>query len=115
MEPSPNQYPPSQTPAANQQPLQQVNFQQGRNPGLAVVLELLPGLTIQTFGIGNIYAGRVGTGIALMVGYWILTGVNILLCFMLIGFITWPLTWLLFMIFAPISANTAANNWCPDR
>ena len=78
-------------------------------PGIAVVLEILPGLLFQTFGGGNIYAGNVGGGIAMMIGYWASCVLNFLLCFILVGFITWPLTWIAFMIFCPILANSAAK------
>lgn len=81
----------------------------GPDPGLAVVLELLPGLFLQTFGIGNIYAGNVVGGILMMLGYWATCLVNFLLCTIFIGFITWPLTWIGFMIFCPILANGAAK------
>ncbi len=67
-----------------------------KDPTAAILLELLPALTIQTFGIGNIYAGNVLVGVLLMIGYWMSCAVNFLLCFIVIGFITWPLTWLAF-------------------
>lgn len=79
------------------------------DPGIAAVLEVLPGILIQTFGIGNLYAGNVAAGILLMLGYWAATAVNFFLCFLAIGFLTWPLTWILFMIIAPIMANNAAK------
>jgi len=59
-----------------------------KNPGLAVALELLPGLFFQTFGIGHIYAGNVGIGLAFMFGYWALSAINFVLCFLFIGFVT---------------------------
>ena len=65
---------------------------------LAVFLELVPGFFFQTFGIGTLYAGNVGLGIAFLIGYWVLLGVNIVLCFLFIGFITLPLCWLGMMI-----------------
>jgi TM2 domain-containing membrane protein YozV len=67
-----------------------------KDPTAAVLLEILPALCMQTFGIGNIYAGNVLVGIAIMVAYWISCLVNALLCVVLIGFVTWPLTWLAF-------------------
>jgi len=79
------------------------------DPGLAVVLEILPGLLFQTFGIGNIYAGNVGIGILLLLGYWAAAVINFLLCFIVVGFVTWPLTWIAFMIIAPILADGAAK------
>jgi hypothetical protein len=53
---------------------------------------------LQTFGIGNLYAGNLAFGVALMLGYWFASLVNLILCFVLIGFLTWPLTWLAFAI-----------------
>lgn len=80
-----------------------------KNPGLAVALELLGGFFFQTFGIGHLYAGNVGVGLGLMFGYWVLTAINFALCFVVVGFVTWPLTWLAFMILASITANNAAK------
>ena len=75
-----------------------------KSVGTAVALELGPGFLIQTFGIGNLYAGNVGIGLALMFGYWIVTAINFVLCFLVIGFFTWPLCWLFAMILSPILA-----------
>ena len=80
-----------------------------KNPGLAVALELLGGFFFQTFGIGHLYAGNIGLGLGLMFGYWVLMAINILLCAVLVGFVTWPLTWLAFMIISSITANNAAK------
>lgn len=82
-----------------------------KSGGVAALLEVLPGLFLQTFGIGHIYAGNVGTGLIIMFGYWALTVVNVLLCFVFIGFITWPLCWIAAMI---LSSLTAANA-CKSR
>ena len=79
------------------------------DPGIAAILEVLPGLALQTFGVGNIYAGNVTGGVFMMIGYWFTCVINFLLCFILIGLITWPLTWIAFMIFCPITANGAAK------
>jgi hypothetical protein len=54
------------------------------------------------------YAGNVGTGLLIMFGYWFLTFVNFLLCFILIGFITWPLSFLLTIILSSVTASNAA-------
>jgi hypothetical protein len=69
-----------------------------KDPGIALILELVPGFFLQTFGIGNLYAGNLSWGIGLMVGYWMASLVNLLLCFVLIGFVTWPLTWVAFAV-----------------
>jgi hypothetical protein len=82
-----------------------------KNGGLAVALELLGGFFFQTFGIGHLYAGNVGVGLGLMFGYWALTAINFALCFIAVGFITWPLTWIAFMIIASITASNAANKF----
>lgn len=79
-----------------------------KSPGVAVLLELVFGLTFQTFGVGNLYAGNIGVGLALMFGYWFASVVNFLLCFVLIGFVTWPLTWIAVVITACITAHGAA-------
>jgi TM2 domain-containing membrane protein YozV len=68
---------------------------------VAVGLEVLPGLLLQTFGIGHLFKGRVGMGLGIMVSYWALQAVNAMLCTVWIGFITGPLTWLAYMIAAP--------------
>jgi TM2 domain-containing membrane protein YozV len=80
-----------------------------KSSGLAVMFELLGGSFLQTFGIGHIYAGNVGTGLAWMFGYWAITFVNFLLCFVIIGFVTWPLCWIAAMIVSSITASNAAK------
>jgi hypothetical protein len=82
-----------------------------KNGGLAVALELLGGFFFQTFGIGHLYAGNVGVGHGLMFGYWALTAINFVLCFAFIGFITWPITWVAFMVISAITANNAAKQF----
>lgn len=79
-------------------PPRHVPVEPRKDVGLALILELVPGMWLQTFGIGNLYAGNIGWGLALMVGYWIAAAVNALLCLVLIGFITWPLTWCAFAV-----------------
>jgi TM2 domain-containing membrane protein YozV len=69
-----------------------------KDPTAAILLEILPAISLQTFGIGNIYAGNVLGGVLIMVAYWITCLVNLGLCVFLIGFITWPLTWLAFAV-----------------
>ena len=76
---------------------------------VAVLLEVLPGFFLQTFGIGNLYAGNVGVGLLFMFGYWFIQFINLLLCFVLIGFITMPLCFILAMVIAPIVASNAAQ------
>ena len=81
-----------------------------KSGGIAALLEVLPGF-FQVFGIGHLYAGNVATWLIIMFGYWALSFVNFLLCFVFIGFITWPLCWVATMI---ISSLTAANA-CKSR
>jgi TM2 domain-containing membrane protein YozV len=71
---------------------------------IAVGLEAAPGTIFQTFGIGHLYAGKVGTGLALMVSYWVLQWINLMLTgFFGIGFVTGFLTWLGYMVFSTTS------------
>jgi hypothetical protein len=85
----PPAYQPPRTPYPYQQQpvVQYVNYYQTppRSSGVAALLELLPGLFFQTFGIGHIYAGNVGVGLLFMFGYWFIQFINVLLCFVLIG------------------------------
>lgn len=80
-----------------------------RDPTIAVLLEVIPGF-FQVFGIGHIYAGRVGLGLLFMFGYWLLMTFNALLVMVLIGFVTWPLCWLAAMILSPILAARACRS-----
>jgi TM2 domain-containing membrane protein YozV len=80
-----------------------------KSSGTAVLLEVLPGFFFQTFGIGHIYAGNVGTGLLFMFGYWVVQFVNLLLCLLIVGFITLPLCFILAMVISPILASNAAQ------
>jgi TM2 domain-containing membrane protein YozV len=55
------------------------------------------------------YSGSIGKGLVVMFAYWGLQALNALLMFVLIGFVTMPLTWLAFMIWSPIDAARNAN------
>ena len=68
---------------------------------VAAGLEVGPGLFLQTFGIGHLYAGRYGTGIAIMFSYWVLQTINMMLTPFLIGWITGPLTLLAYLVACP--------------
>lgn len=59
-----------------------------RSPGLALVLSLL------WSGVGQIYNGEVGKGIALLIAY----GFSLLLIIVVIGFITTPIIWIYGMV-----------------
>jgi len=78
-------------------------------PDMAMLLELVPGLFFQTFGIGHIYAGNVATGLLIMFSYWTLSVINFVLLFLLIGFLTWPATFLAFLIVSTITARSTAE------
>ena len=80
-----------------------------KTTAVAALLEVLPGLFLQTFGIGHLYAGNVVAGLLFMFGYWFVQFINILLCFVLVGFITGPLCFLLALVISPILASNAAQ------
>ncbi|HHO51902.1 MAG TPA: hypothetical protein ENK18_13730 [Deltaproteobacteria bacterium] len=76
----------------------------GNNNTAAVLLEVLGGLIFQVFGVGHLAQGRVGLGLFIMISYWVLQAINASLTVFLIGFITAPLTWLFYLIAAPMNA-----------
>ena len=71
-----------------------------KNPGIAAVLSAL------CTGLGQIYNGQIGKGIGLMA----LQVINVLLMFILIGFITFPLVWLYGVYDAYSTAQTYNQN-----
>lgn len=73
-----------------------------RDKGIALLLEFGCAIFLFTFGAGHLYAGQASEGLAWMFGWWTACLVNFLLCFVLIGFITWPLT---FLVFSALSAK----------
>ena len=75
-----------------------------RDNTAAVLLELLPGLFLHTFGVGHIYQGRLGLGLFIMFSYWTLQAINAFLAIFLIGLVTAPLTWLFYLVAAPMNA-----------
>lgn len=68
---------------------------------LAIGLEVGPGVFLQTFGIGHLYAGRTRTGLGIMLSYWVLQALNVALIPFWIGLFTWPLTFLAYLVMAP--------------
>ena len=84
---------------------------QQADPGIAALLEVLGGMFAQTFGIGHIYAGNVGTGLLFMFGYWFLCFINILLMIVFIGILTYPLCWIIIMIISPIVAANSVKRY----
>ena len=83
-----------------------------KSVGGAILLDVIFGI-FGIMGVGAIYTGAPVWGIALMVGFWIGFVVNLALFTVLIGFVTLPITWLLF-IFVSILTSVAladeANN-----
>lgn len=75
-----------------------------QDTGIAVALEVVPGFFFQTFGVGHLYQGRIGVGLLIMFSYWVLQAINVALMAVLIGFVTAPLTWLFYMVAAPMNA-----------
>jgi len=75
-----------------------------RDNTLAVMLELLPGLIFQTFGLGHLSQGRIGMGLFIMLSYWAMLAINAALTVVWIGFVTGPLTLLFYAIAAPLNA-----------
>jgi len=108
----PQQYPPQPYPYYQPPQVQHVVYHHQSPPkstAAAVLLEVLPGFFFQTFGIGQMYAGNVASGLLFMFGYWFVQFINLLLCFVLIGFITLPLCFLAAIIVSPILASNAAS------
>jgi len=92
-----------------QQVVHHIHHSPPKSGAVAAMLELLPGLFCGVFGIGHIYAGNVGVGLLFMFGFWFVTGINILLMFVVIGFFTLPLCWIACLILSPILAAKAAE------
>jgi len=70
-----------------------------KNPGVATLLSFF------WMGAGQIYNGQIGKGIAFIIAYLF----SLLLMFVLIGFITTPILWIIGMVDAHGSAQTI--NW----
>jgi len=66
-----------------------------KNPGVATLLSFF------FMGAGQIYNGQIGKGVA----YIVLYSISLLLMFVLIGFITTPILWIIGMVDANSSAN----------
>ncbi|MEY2808149.1 MAG: hypothetical protein ACK57N_00935 [Planctomycetia bacterium] len=98
------------SPARGASPTESAPLESPKDPGIALVLELLPGIAFQVWGLGSIYAGRVGQGLVIMLGYWLLQAVNILLMFVLIGFLTAFVTFVATATVASILAWNAARD-----
>ncbi|WP_433528020.1 hypothetical protein ACQPYA_16760 [Micromonospora sp. CA-263727] len=81
-----------------------------KSTGAAVALELVLGL-FGIFGVGNIYAGRIVTGVVLMVSFWVLFWINFLLVFVVVGLVTMPLTWLVYLAGGALSAARGVEQY----
>ncbi|SBT40687.1 hypothetical protein [Micromonospora auratinigra] len=79
-----------------------------KSAGAAVALEILLGL-LGIFGVGNLYAGRTGTGVALLLSFWGLFWVNFFLIFAFIGLVTMPLTWIAYLVMGALLAARAVE------
>ena len=66
-----------------------------KNPAISVILSFF------FMGLGQIYNGEIGKGILFIISYVI----SCLLMFVLIGFITTPILWIVGMVDAHSSAN----------
>lgn len=82
---------------------------QQRSQGAAVALELVPGL-FGIFGIGSLYAGKTVQGILIMVSFWVLFWINVLLVFLVIGWVTGPLTWIAYLVLGVVTATRAVED-----
>ena len=80
------------------------------NTGSCILVELLGGFFCSTFGIGHFMNGQPGLGLLFMFGYWGVTFVNVLLMFVVIGFFTFPLCWILAMIVSPLTISATAKS-----
>ena len=80
----------------------------GNKATIALLLEIIPGAFFHVFGIGVIYSGNTWLGVIIMLSYWFIQVINLLLCYILIGFVTTPLTWLAFMIGSSLLARNNA-------
>lgn len=65
-----------------------------KDPGTGLLLEILPAL-FGLAGIGWLWAGEIGIGIALLIGYWVFIGIEVLLMFILIGFCLVPFNFII--------------------
>jgi TM2 domain-containing membrane protein YozV len=83
---------------------------QAKDPGIALVLELAPGILCQVWGLGNIYAGRITRGLVIMLGYWFVQAINVLLMLVLVGFVTAFVTFVATAILSSVLAYNAARS-----
>jgi DNA-directed RNA polymerase subunit RPC12/RpoP len=79
------------------------------NVGTCIMLEILFGLLCGTFGIGHFANGNPLLGLLFMFGYWTVTAINIALMFVLIGFVTLPLCWIMALIISPLMISATAS------
>jgi len=60
---------------------------------IAVALEVVPGLLLQTFGLGHLYAGNWELCVFFVVGYWVILAANLALVPAPFVYATLPLCW----------------------
>ncbi len=86
-----------------------------RSGAVAALLEIVCGAIFQAFGVGHFYAGNVGLGLFLLLGYWLFLAANIALTFLTCGFwgfaamVLIPAAWFLLMIVSPILAAASVS------
>jgi hypothetical protein len=89
-----------------------------KSGGTAAALEVIFALYFLTFGIGHIYAGNVGSGLILMLGWW--SFLAIVPCLVVlevltlgVGLILIPACWFLLIILSPIMAESSVPRRWP--
>jgi hypothetical protein len=90
---------------------QAVRMDRRKSSALAAFLELFFGFFFGTFGVGHFYAGSVGVGLFLLLGWWFFLFVNAVLAFFSCGIwlyaaiILIPVPWFFLLILSPILAS----------
>lgn len=99
-----------------QAPLEPMVIVQARqkSASVAVVLDIFFAF-FGIMGVGSLYAGAPAPGLVLMVGFWFFTCINVALCFVLIGFVTFPITWLVCLLLSVHSSTSAVEAASPDQ
>ncbi|SRR5579883_423195 len=94
---------------------QVVRIDRRKSSAVAALLELFFGFFLGTFGIGHFYAGSVGVGLFLLLGWWFYLFVNVVLAFFSCGLwsylaiIVVPVPWFFLLILSPILAANEAS------
>jgi len=77
-----------------------------KDPGIAALLEVVPGL-FGFLGIGHIYNGNLGKGIIFLIGYWIFLIIELILMFVIIGFLLIPINLVIILLSAYLAYQDA--------